>query len=240
LRNLPGIGRYTAGAIASIAFGLDEPALDGNIKRVYARLFDVTLPVNTSRGESALWKIARDNLPIGKAGEFNQALMDLGALVCTPRNPNCSQCPLREGCLSFQRHSQNERPVLKAKKPIPHHIQATAVIVQNDRVLLAQRPEDGLLGGMWEFPGCRIQPDGNGFEHGIKNEYNLTIRKLKALKEVQHAYTHFKVTVRPFLCELISGDEQVDQSWVKRDQLADLPMGKVDRTIAKQLQNSME
>jgi len=101
LRKLPGIGRYTLGAIASIAFGMDVPALDGNIRRVYARLFDIAEPADAPVGEKILWQLAEDQLPMGEAGDYNQALMDLGATVCSARNPQCRRCPLKSACRSY-------------------------------------------------------------------------------------------------------------------------------------------
>jgi A/G-specific adenine glycosylase len=113
LRTLPGVGRYTVGALASIIFGMDEPALDGNLKRVYARLFDVDLPVDSTDGEKLLWQIAHDNVPKGQAADFNQALMDLGAMVCLPKNPRCLICPVMKECKARQHGTQTIRPVKK-------------------------------------------------------------------------------------------------------------------------------
>lgn len=236
LRELPGIGRYTAGAIASIAFGMDEPALDANIKRVYARIFDVSIPVNSPSGETLLWDIARENLPAGKAGEFNQALMDLGAAVCTPNNPDCPGCPLRELCLSHLHGLQAQRPVKTPRKTIPHYLQAVAVILREGRVLLARRPTDRLLAGMWEFPGVRVETEESAeFETGLQREYNLVITRTSTLPVVKHAYTHFRVTAQPYLCELASTNGQENLTWVDLNQLDDYPMGKVDRMIATSL-----
>ena len=143
LIKLPGIGRYTVGAIASIAFGMDEPALDGNLKRVYARLFDIDEPVDSSNGEKLLWDVARQNLPKRKAGDFNQALMDLGATICTPKNPRCLICPLMETCKARMNGTQELRPVKKPKKSVPLYVQAAGVILRKGKVLLSQRPADG-------------------------------------------------------------------------------------------------
>ncbi|MEP6896417.1 MAG: A/G-specific adenine glycosylase, partial [Chloroflexota bacterium] len=159
LRKLPGIGRYTVGALASIVFGMDEPALDGNLKRVYARLFDVSDPIDSPAGEKILWKLAKDNLPKGRAADFNQALMDLGAMICVPKNPRCLICPVMKDCQARANGTQNIRPVKKLKKAVPHYIHAAAVIVKRGKVLLGQRPSTGLLGGMWEFPNGRVERD---------------------------------------------------------------------------------
>ena len=127
---------------------------DGNIRRVLARIFDISVPADSSAGEKRLWDLVAEHLPKGKAGDYNQALMDLGATICLPKNPHCLICPLMELCEAQRKGIQDQLPVLKPKKKIPHYILAAAVIVKNGRVLLAKRPSKGLLGGMWEFPKC--------------------------------------------------------------------------------------
>ena len=146
LRKLPGIGRYTAGAIASIAFGLDAPALDGNIRRVLARMFDVSEPVDLPKGQGRLWELAEKHLPKGNSGEYNQALMDLGATICIPRNPKCPDCPVKVLCKARKLGIQAQRPVLRPKKMGPHYVYAAAVIVRRGRVLMARRPSTGTTG----------------------------------------------------------------------------------------------
>jgi A/G-specific adenine glycosylase len=244
LRKLPGIGRYTLGAIASIAFDMDAAALDGNIKRVYARLFDVNEPVDSPAGEKILWKLADENLPKGEAGDYNQALMDLGAMICVPKNPRCLICPIMELCKARKAGTQEQRPVMKPKKAVPHYIHAAGVIMRGGRVLVAQRPSKGLLGGMWEFPNGRVSGDpGRELPKALKMGYKLSVRaKLggniqnkKALGVVQHAYTHFKVTVYAFECELVSISKNKNLKWISLQELGDYPMGKIDRQIAKMI-----
>lgn len=235
LRKLPGIGRYTLGAIASIAFGMDVSALDGNIKRVYARLFDMALPVDSPAGEKVLWELADSNLPKGHAGDYNQALMDLGATICVPRNPRCLICPVMELCKARQHGTQNERPVRTPKKEIPHHVHAAAVIVQRGRVLLARRPSQGLLGGMWEFPNGRVEGDPlQGLPEALKTGYQLRVKPHRegSLGIVEHGYSHFSVTVHVFPCELTAGPRETNLKWVSLNSLDAYPMGKIDRQIA--------
>ncbi len=245
LQKLPGIGRYTAGALASIVFGMDEPALDGNLKRVYARLFDVKKPINSTEGEKLLWKIARENLPKGKAADFNQALMDLGAMVCVPKNPRCEICPLAKDCISKARGVQHLRPVKMAKKESPHYVHVAVVIVRridnppHEEVLLGERPSKGLLAGMWEFPNARVEgePARDGAK-AINAAYRLKVRMKRGLNPlviVDHAYSHFSVTVHAFLCELISAPNDDALKWVLLSELDEYPMGKVDRLIANVL-----
>lgn len=236
LRSLPGIGRYTVGAIASMAFGMDEPTLDGNLRRVFSRLFDVDEFADSPAGEKKLWELAAENLPKGKAGDYNQALMDLGATICLPKNPRCLLCPLIGLCKARENGTQEFRPVLKPKKAAPSYVHAAAVIVERGRVLLSQRPAEGLLGGMWEFPNARIDGDpARALVKSLRSATQIQVKKKEALKIVTHAYSHFRVIVHPFRCDKVSIPNAKNFKWVKLDELDDYPMGKVDRQIAQQL-----
>jgi A/G-specific adenine glycosylase len=258
LRKLPGIGRYTLGAIASIAFGMDVSALDGNIKRVYARLFDLTEPVDSPAGEKILWQLADQNLPRGYAGDYNQALMDLGATICVPKNPRCLICPVMRLCKARQNGTQEERPVKTPRKDVPHYVHAAAVIVERGRVLLAQRPSTGLLGGMWEFPNGRVDGDPAKELPGVlRTGYQLQLRVVRSPSAgrkaepqvpasaipvpagarakvgiVHHGYSHFSVEVHVFRCERVSTSKGTNLRWVPLKRLGEYPMGKIDRQIA--------
>jgi A/G-specific adenine glycosylase len=244
LESLPGIGPYTAGAIASIAFGQDEAALDGNIRRVYARLFNIDLPLRSNEAEKLLWDIARQQLPAGQAGDYNQALMDLGATVCTPRNPNCMECPLQQLCEAHALGLQEMRPVKNARPAVPRYTVAAAVIERDGQVLIAKRPSSGLLGGMWEFPGGKREDDESlpqALQREIQEELGTQIRVGEELGVYDHAYTHFKVTLHAFHCRLTGGEPQALEAselcWVAVSSLSDYPMGKIDRMISRDLQN---
>ncbi len=236
LLSLPGVGRYTAAAIASMAFGMDEPTLDGNLRRVFARLFDVAQPADSPAGEKILWELAARHLPKGRAGDYNQALMDVGATICLPKNPRCLLCPLMKLCKARQAGVQEERPVLKPKKQTPHHHQLAAVIVRRGRVLLAQRPAEGLLGGMWEFPNARVDSEMD-LPAALFELYGIRVGLKEELVVVSHAYTHFKVTERALLCELESGKIGGRLRWARVGNLEQYPMGKVDRQIAEALES---
>jgi len=245
LQTLPGIGRYTAAAIASIAFGQDVAALDGNIRRVLARVFDVVEPLQSTKAERLLWQLAEDNLPSGVAGEHNQAIMDLGATICTPTSPDCITCPVAEICKSYELGVQEERPVKKAKPVIPHHTVTAAVIRCNGQVFIAQRPDKGLLGGMWEFPGGKIEPGVNleaCLKREICEELGVDIEVGSPFGIYEHAYTHFKITLHAFECSLTKdtpiANEHTDIRWVKPAELEDFPMGKIDRQIARRILNT--
>ncbi len=236
LRELPGIGRYTVGAIASIAFNMDEPTLDGNLRRVFARLFDVSEAADSPAGEKILWNLTAGHLPRGQAGDYNQALMDLGATICLPRNPRCLLCPLMEICEARANGTQEQRPVLKPRKETPFFTHAAGVMTMNGKVLLAKRPSKGLLGGMWEFPNGRVDGEpAEELESALEAGYQLKVRTGEALVTVQHAYTHFRVMVHAFRCELVNTSANENLKWVKLEEMADYPMGKVDRQIARVL-----
>jgi A/G-specific adenine glycosylase len=248
LQKLPGIGRYTAGAIASIAFGFDQPALDGNMRRVLARLFNVSEDARSSSGLRRLWELAERHLPPGRAGDYNQALMDLGATLCTPRAPGCSLCPLAGYCQARALGVQEQRPVTRSRPAIPHYTVTAAVIhaapnQQSDqRFLIAQRPSDGLLGGLWEFPGGKVQ-DGEDLpaclRREIREELGTEIEVGALLGVYRHAFTHFRITLHAFRCTLVGDEprpiEVADIRWVTPEEMAGYPMGKVDRLIAKEL-----
>jgi len=242
LRKLPGIGRYTAAAIASIAFGKDEPTLDGNIRRVLARFFNVAEQARSPEGERILWDLAAANLPAGQAGDYNQALMDLGALICTPRAPACDRCPMAEACQARILGLQEQRPVLKARPAIPHYTVTAAVIQKNGTVLLAQRPLNGLLGGLWEFPGGKVL-EGEDLptclRREIQEELQVEVEVGEPYGVYRHAFTHFRVTLHAFRCRLKTGEprpiEANDLRWVSPVELTDFPMGKIDRQIASRL-----
>lgn len=245
LQNLPGIGPYTSAAIASIAFGVDAAALDGNIRRVLSRLFDIREPARSTEGEKKLEALADAYLPKGQAGAYNQALMDLGATICTPKKPECDRCPIAEDCIALMLGVQEERPVKLPRKNVPHLTVTAAVIRRDGRVLLAQRPRHGLLGGLWEFPGGTLEEKDadlhSCLRREIREELGVDIQVGAPFGEYQHAYTHFKISLYAFLCELpLSVQPQNlandDLAWVRLEELPAYPMGNVDRRIARRLE----
>lgn len=242
LRNLPGVGEYTSAAIASIAFGIDAAGVDGNIRRVFSRLLNVTELVNTPAGKRRIQSLAGKYLPPGQAGLYNQALMDLGATVCTSKNPDCLICPLQKYCESYAIGIQDERPLMKKRSPIPEMIVTAAIIHRGDAVLIAQRPLKGLLGGLWEFPGGKKKP-GESLQDCLKREImeelGVSITVGNEMGVYRHAYTHFRVVLHAFFCSLDGGEpsavEAMDIRWLKYDELREFPMGKIDRLIAMRL-----
>ena len=185
LRELPGVGSYTAGAIASMVFGEDVLAVDGNIKRVAARLFAMPGEVT----EKGVKEKLEPFLPTGRAGVFNEALMELGATVCTPRNPRCDLCPVRQFCEAFKQARVAEFPSPKPRRVVPHHHRYALINLQKGSLWLRQRDPDEMLGGLWGFPLTEASPETG-----------------QALPTVQHLYTHLRVTATPVVVDNMPPD----------------------------------
>jgi A/G-specific adenine glycosylase len=202
LRELPGFGEYTAGAVASIAFGEAVPAVDGNVKRVLARVFDLPDP-----SSAELRRIAQSITPAERAGDFNQALMELGATVCTPRAPRCAVCPIAALCRAYEMGTQLDRPLKKKRKPIPEDDVVTAVIVApSGRMLLKRRPARGLLAGLFEFPGISAERGTTLSEAARSLVLQLIGVKFagepRAIGSVTHTFTHRRIIYHSFMFRL--------------------------------------
>ena len=209
LRGLPGVGPYTAGAIASIAFGADEPVLDGNVIRVLCRLFAVRKNPRATATRKNLWSLAGELIPSGQAGPFNEALMDLGATVCIPKGPDCPNCPLRPICRARRRGLQGRLPLRAATKRTPHYDIAVGIVIRRGRVLIDRRPAEGLLGGLWEFPGGKIEAGesaADAVRREVREEVGIDVTpESHPLVTVQHAYSHFRITMQAFVCQHVRG-----------------------------------
>ncbi len=185
LRHLPGIGRYTAGAIASIAFGERTPLVDGNVARVFARIFAISANVKAPRTLGTLWQLAEALVPDSNPGDFNQALMELGALVCTPMNPQCEICPMRHVCVARKCGLVMQLPNRGRPQMVERIVVNAALVRRNGSLLMQRRPERGLLAGMWELPTVD----------------RTRFRKGKLLLELRHTITSRRITLRVFNCQ---------------------------------------
>ena len=245
---LPGVGRYTAAAIASIAF--DEPvaAFDGNVERVLARVLRERRVARKAPAARRLRKAADEALRTAvkaglSPGDFNQALMELGAKVCRPRRTDCARCPLRCECRAHLDGS--EVTALPRKAParrLPHYDIGAAIIRKNGRFLVTQRPHEGLLGGLWEFPGGK-RHDGESLAEcvarEIREELGIEITVDEPFLSVRHAYSHFRITLHAFLCTHTRGRVKrigvADYRWVRPRELARFAFPKADRVIIEKL-----
>ena len=234
LLKLPGIGPYTAGAVASIAFGLPVPAVDANAHRVLARLFGEQ-STRTTR------KLAQTLIPGTSPGCFNEAMMELGATLCHINAPSCNTCPLRRACYARLHDRTDHFPIRKKRPTIPHY-EVTAGLLHDarGRLLIQQRPLGGLLGGLWEFPGGKKKA-GESLQEACRRELfeelgvNVTVEN--CVMSVKHAYSHFRITLTVFRCTIRSGEVTSDRllRWVRMSELSDYPFPRANRRVLAQL-----
>ncbi len=205
---LPGVGRYTAGAVLSIAFGKKVPVLDGNVKRVLSRLFCLKENGKDSRSEKRLWAVAESLLPAKSVGDFNQALMELGASLCIPNKPLCLSCPLNNMCEAKITNRQDRFPPPKPSVPAKKIEVSAAVIIKNKKVYIQRRPLNGLMGGLWEFPGGKREGNETMEEcllREIREELDVDVEIVEKLTIIKHSYTQFRVTLHVYRCRLPRG-----------------------------------
>ena len=208
LMTLPGIGPYTAGAVASIAFGNREPVVDGNVTRVLCRLFRIRENPRQGDVQKKLWSIAEELLPRSRVGDHNQALMELGSEICLPRNPRCDDCPLAGECEARRHGEQRSLPVRSSRKELPLVTAAVGIIYKDQRVLIDKRKPQGLLGGLWEFPGGKKEAGESlqaALHREVREELGIRIQVNRPLMVVDHAYSHFRVRLHVFECTYLSG-----------------------------------
>ncbi len=221
--SLPGIGPYTAGAIMSIAFGQPVPAVDGNVLRVMSRIF-AWPDIEERNVQTKIRLMVAESFPPGREGDFTQALMELGALVCIPRHPVCSRCPLTVECQAYQQKQQSEWPVMKKKAPVKEIQRLVAVIKQGDLILMHRRPATGLLAGLWEFPGVEGSLK-KELTVRFEEEYKLKLKTGRHLIDARHVFTHIEWKMKVYEATLEEGDALsllTDFKWVHRDELDSL------------------
>ena len=235
IKKLPGVGDYIAAAVLSIAFNQPYAVIDGNVKRVLARLFLIDAPVNKSSAFKAYNDAATELLDNKNPGAFNQAIMELGAIVCKPNKPECGHCPLQTECLAYRSDRVKKFPKKLKSAPLPVYHIAVGVVAKKNHVLITQRKPDGLLGGLWEFPGGKIRKDEDPERaciREIKEEVNLTVAIDSYVTRVKHAYTHFKIIVDVFCCRFVTGkiklNGPVDYRWIKLNQIDQFPFPKAN------------
>ncbi len=227
---LPGIGKYTAAAISSIAFEKDEALVDGNVIRVLARLMGFKENTRLPENEKKVWELAEALLPKGEARNFNQALMEFGALMCTPKAPKCMECPVQKNCSAYEKNEVEQIPNRGPKK---EHVKldiALGIIKKSNKIFIQKRPSTGLMGGLWEFPGGKIEakekPE-EALKREIKEEVGIEIKNIKKLKIINHAYTKFKVKLHCYEADFENGEVELkaatDGKWVELNDLNEYP-----------------
>ncbi|MFQ6673480.1 MAG: A/G-specific adenine glycosylase [Fidelibacterota bacterium] len=240
LRKLPGVGDYTAGAILSFAFHKPYPALDGNVSRVMSRLLASPSPVLKGKKEFA--QVLVKWIPHDRPGDFNQAMMDLGSQVCRKNQPHCFDCPVTDFCVAYQEGNPDTYPVHTRKKVRPHREIVVGVIWDGDRFLIQKRPPEGLLGGLWEFPGGKVHP-GESPMKAVKREMweetGLKVVPVGSIGTVDHAYSHFTITLHAFHCSLPDGGRQKktgsERRWIGPAEVGDYPFPKANHKLFRLL-----
>lgn len=242
LKALPGIGDYAAAAIASICFAEAVPVVDGNVLRVFSRFWGIEDDVARQRTRRDLTQRLYPYVDARRPGDFNQAVMELGALVCRPRNPDCPTCPIRRTCHARRTGRTGELPVKTRRKAVPHYDIAVGIIRKKGSILVARRRQDQMLGGLWEFPGGKRKGDEaleDAVGREICEETGLAVDVGRLLCTVEHAYSHFRISLHAFECRYLSGRAQPLASdevrWVPPDQLRDLPFPTANRKIITML-----
>ena len=244
--SLPGIGRSTAGSIISSAFDLPTPILDGNVKRILSRL--LALERRTIKDDRKLWKFSSFLISKLSPRNFNQALMDLGAMICTPKKPSCSSCPLQNFCVAHTKYDPDDFPkkLMTKIKPL-QEIGIGLVFNENGELLIDQRLESSSMGGMWEFPGGKKTSDESiekTIERELNEELGIVVKVGAKLLSFEHTYTHKKLYFTVHFCEWISGEPKplVSQRllWVSPERLYEFPFPAANAKIISELQKHLK
>jgi A/G-specific adenine glycosylase len=230
LLRLPGVGRYTAGAIASIAYDVRAPILDGNVTRVICRLDQIESDPRDRQTQLTLWRRAEEILPNRRAGDFNSALMELGATVCVPRNPQCLVCPVRASCQAQAAGLQDRIPLPKRSKPTPLHRRYVLCLRHGRQFLIEQRPAKGRWAGLWQFKTLKCP--GRPFSASeLARRLGYAVSKPRELGRIQHSLTHRRYEFDAYTAEL-SAPPADGQVWVTLEELDAYPLSKPQLSIA--------
>ena len=238
LSSLPGFGPYTTAAVLSIAFGKDYAVLDGNVMRVLCRLFGIGEDIAQTRVKKRLWELAEGLMAEGHAGDYNQAIMELGATVCRPRQPDCPACPLQSHCQARKSDHPETLPYKSPRKARPHHTLGVGIVWRGNELLIARRKENGLLGGLWEFPAAQ-QKKGEPLQdcclRAVLEETGVEAKIQSRFHTVKHAFTHFSVTMHAFLCRYRRGRVRPigcsDVQWASPETLSSYAFSRANRKL---------
>ncbi len=236
-RALPGVGRYTAGAVMSIVFGQEEPLVDGNVRRVLARMTDEPYPK-----DAILWELAADLVPGERPGDLNQALMELGATVCTRRSPRCEVCPISQHCDAHAMGTAEQRPAPRQRKAIPLEDEAVAIVRRAGKYLLTKRPAVGRLAGMWNFPSVKIEPAEaveSAASRAVRQLLNVEPSYCTEIDSFTQTFTHVKVAYHVVECGAVRGETDtsadLEFAWVNPDEFERFTLPVAQKRIARSL-----
>ena len=243
VNSLKGIGPYTAAAILSIAYQKKYAVVDGNVIRVITRFYGIRDDIRSSAIKNQVQEYADELITEQQPGDFNQAVMELGATVCKPSNPECGNCPLSAHCLAFNSAQTDVIPYKSPAKKIPHYQIAVGLIVNDqNELLIALRPNDGMLGGLWEFPGGKKEKNESlkkTVARELKEELGVDVDVFKKFQQLNHAYSHFKITMHAFWCKIKTGEPTPKSSqkimWVSLDDIGNYPFPKANKTLIEVL-----
>lgn len=240
---LKGIGPYTAAAVTSIAFNRPNAVVDGNVIRVLSRYFGIEDNVRKSAVRRQIQELANELIDPGRPGDFNQALMELGATVCTPSSPDCDHCPVSAHCVARKLSRTDVIPYKSKAGKKPHkHIGVGIIERVNGDLLIALRPEDAMLGGLWEFPGGKQKEDEEieaTVARELREELGVKVQVLNEFMQLKHTYSHFSITLFAYKCRIIDGTPEPRSSqeirWVSRGELEQYPFPKANKLLTEKL-----
>jgi A/G-specific adenine glycosylase len=243
ITSLKGIGPYTASAILSIAFQKKYAVVDGNVIRVITRYYGIRDDIRKSGTKKRVQEFMDNLIPDKCAGDFNQAVMELGATVCKPQQPECDRCPVSANCVAFLCVKTDIIPYKSPAKKIPHQQIAVGLILNEDNeLLIALRPNESMLGGLWEFPGGKKEKTESlqkTVARELKEELGVDVEVFQKFSDLKHAYSHFKITLHAFWCRIVEGAPAPKTSqqlkWVSLEQIDEYPFPKANKTLIEEL-----
>jgi A/G-specific adenine glycosylase len=244
LQALPGIGRSTAGAVAALAFDQRAPILDGNVRRVLCRIMALQQPPRSTAAEKLLWVWSEQLTPVEHVHDYTQAIMDLGATVCTPRSPRCAECPVVELCRAHELDLVEQLPFKQKGKKIPLRREVALLIEDRGRIFVRRRALDGFLGGLWEFPGCSLSEDEQPQQKLAWLAAELAVDRsadgeFEAIAEIEHVYSHFKLQVGAYrLKSMNSGVAESAGRWLAPEELLELALHGAHKKILPHIHES--
>jgi A/G-specific adenine glycosylase len=237
---LKGVGEYILSAVFSIGLGKKIPVIDGNVKRVISRFLGLTNEINSELNNIQKFltsEIKNVKIP----GDFNQAIMDLGRTICKPKSPSCDICPIKLTCVAFKQEMTHLIPIKKKKKQIPHYKMVIGLIQKKDKLLICKRNSNGLLGGMWELPGGKInkQESNNSALTRIFSDYGITLKPNSYIGKASHIYSHFSIEQHGYQCDYVAGDliseNHTESTWISKGEEVLFPIHKASHKLLAKL-----